>query len=138
MKKIQSKKLLMGRLGYGKDLLQEITDICLAENIGLGRVEAIGAVQKACIGFYDQKARDYQFRKIEQALEIVNLTGNVSMKEGHPFVHAHISLADHKGNVYGGHLAPGTTIFACELIVEVFEGAILERTLDEETGLPLW
>jgi hypothetical protein len=35
-------------------------------------------------------------------------------------------------------LAPGTIVFACECVIEKFEGPILERGFDEETGLPLW
>ena len=35
-------------------------------------------------------------------------------------------------------LAPGTIVFACEFILETFDGPILERDLDETTGLYLW
>ena len=40
--------------------------------------------------------------------------------------------------VHGGHLAPGTIVFACELIIEAFDGQELNRGMDRETGLPLW
>jgi len=128
----------MGKLRYGADLLEEITEICKEKNIRLGRIEAIGAVQKACIGFYHQSDRSYQFHTIDQPLEITNLTGNISIKDGGPFVHAHITLADATGQAYGGHLAPGTIVFACEWIIEAYDGTVFERRFDDETGLPLW
>lgn len=128
----------MGRLAHGADLLEEITSACTAQNIRLGRLEAIGAVQRARLGYYDQKTREYRFFTIDRPLEITALTGNVSAKEGEPMVHAHVTLADEAGNAFGGHLAPGTIVFACEVIIEPFEGEMLERTFDEETGLPLW
>jgi len=128
----------MGKLSYGKDLIEELTRICIKENIQLGRIEALGAVQKACIGYYDQNSREYQFIDLDQHLEITNLVGNVSLKDGNPIVHAHVTLADEKGRAYGGHLAPGTIIFACEFILETFEGQAFNRGFDEETGLPLW
>ena len=53
-------------------------------------------------------------------------------------VHAHVTLADKNGKAYGGHLAPGTEIFACEVIVQALEGPEFKRGIDEETGLPLW
>ena len=53
-------------------------------------------------------------------------------------VHAHLTLADEDGSAYGGHLMPGTEVFACEIILEAFEGPGFERRLDHETGLPLW
>ncbi len=138
MREVKSSRLLMGKLSYGKDLIEEITQICSKENIQLGRIEALGAVQKACIGYYDQNSREYQFLDLDQHLEITNFIGNVSLKDGDPIVHAHVTLADEKGKAYGGHLAPGTIIFACEFVLEVFDGPAFNRGLDEETGLPLW
>jgi predicted DNA-binding protein with PD1-like motif len=138
MKKVQSKELLMGKLSYGADLLQELTDICMTKKVQLGRVKAIGAVQRARLAYYDQKSREYQFSVFDQPLEIVNLTGNISLKDGDPFVHAHVTLADKEGKAYGGHLAPGTEVFACEFIMEAFDGPAFERAFDQETGLPLW
>jgi len=138
IKKVRSKELFMGRLDHGADLLEEITAICLENDIRLGRVEAIGAVRKAHLAFYDQNTFEYQFFTIDKPLEILKLTGNISLKEGNPFVHAHIALADKTGAVYGGHLASGTIIFACEVIIESIQGASFERNFDEETHLPLW
>jgi hypothetical protein len=138
MQTVKTIQTFMGRLSHGADLLEEITAFCKAENIRLGRVEAIGAVQRARLAYYDQKTREYLFFTLDQPLEIINLKGNVSLKDGQPMVHAHVILADSSGNAYGGHLAPGTMIFACELIVESFEGPVFERKPDAETGLPLW
>jgi predicted DNA-binding protein with PD1-like motif len=136
--KVKSRELFMGKLSYGCDLLEEITLVCQKENIRLGRIEALGAVQKAQIGFYDQQTREYRFLKLAQPLEITKLIGNISVKDGNPFVHAHVTLADETGKTFGGHLAPGTVVFACEFIIEAFDGPVFERGFDEETGLPLW
>ena len=138
MNKVQSRQLFIGKLDYGSDLLEEISLICQKEDIELGRVEALGAVQKACIGYYDQKAREYRFIELNRHLEITHLIGNISFKDGAPMVHAHITLADESGNAYGGHLSPGTIVFACEFILEVFDGPLLNRAFDQQTGLPLW
>jgi predicted DNA-binding protein with PD1-like motif len=138
MKAIQSKSVFIGKLKHGNDLLEEITEFCIQKHIRLGRISAIGAAQKACIGFYNQTTHEYQFLDLNQPLEITHLTGNVSIKDGQPMVHAHITLADEKGHCFGGHLAPGTIVFACELILEAFEGPVLERGYDDVTGLPLW
>ena len=128
----------MGKLSHGDDLLEEITKVCQNENIKLGSVEALGAVQRARLGFYNQKTHEYQFVSLDQALEITGLVANMSAKDGNPIVHAHITLADETGKAYGGHLASGTVVFACEFILEAFDGPSFERGFDEETGLPLW
>jgi predicted DNA-binding protein with PD1-like motif len=131
-------KRFIGKLTHGSDLLEELTEICNKEKIPLGRIEGLGAVQKARLAYYDQGKREYQFFTLDKCLEITKLTGNISLKDGEPMVHAHLTLADDKGKAYGGHLAQGTIVFACEAIFEVFEGEQLERGFDEVTGLPLW
>jgi hypothetical protein len=95
-------------------------------------------VKKARLGYYNQKEREYHFYELDQTLEITNLVGNVSIKDGVPIVHAHVTFSDKDGHAYGGHLAPGTIVFACEIVIQVFDGPKFERVLDQETGLPLW
>jgi hypothetical protein len=71
-------------------------------------------------------------------MEILNLHGNVSVREGKPFVHAHIVLSDARGRVFGGHVLPGTKLFACEIFIDEFEGEELVRVHDQRTGSYLW
>lgn len=132
---------LMGRLEKGEDLLQALARICRDEKITLARLEAIGAVTGALVGYYDQEKREYRYTSFPGGREIVSLTGNVSLLDGEPMVHAHIALADREGRVVGGHLGEGTVVFACEYLIEELEtpdGAGLERSFDEATGLKLW
>jgi predicted DNA-binding protein with PD1-like motif len=128
----------MGRLAHGDDLLEALTCLCADEGVEAGRLEAIGAVQKARLAYYDQEVREYQFFELDRPLEITKLSGNVSVKDGAPMVHAHVTLADRDGRALGGHLASGTVVFACEFVVEAFDGGGFVRGLDEATGLPLW
>lgn len=137
-KTIESKQIIMGKLSHGGDLLGELTDVCQKENIVLGTVQAIGAVQKATIGYYDQDQRQYQFVELNKHLEIASLSGNISLRDGKPMVHAHVTLSDDKYTCFAGHLAPGTIVFACEFIITVCAGSAFNREHDEETGLPLW
>jgi len=138
IKKAEPKGVIIGRLNDGDDLLEEMTAICRKENIQLGWIGALGAVRKARLAFYNQETHEYQFLLIDQPLEITKLEGNVSLKDGSPFIHAHITLADMTGKGYGGHLAAGTVVFACEFRLEVYDGQGLRREFDEATGLPLW
>jgi len=137
-KQVRPANIVMGKLGFGCDLLEGLTKVCTEQNITLGRVEAIGAVKSARIGFYNQQSWVYEYLSLNCPLEITHLTGNVSLKDGATFVHAHVTLADKEGKCYGGHLVTGTTVFACEFILETYEGACLERKPDDETGLSLW
>ena len=114
---VKPKRSFIGKLTYDADLLEELTGVCEKEGIRLGCVQAIGAVKKARVGFYDQQQRKYCFLEIDENLEITNLIGNISIRDGKPMVHAHITLSDSKGRSFGGHLSDGTIIFACEFII---------------------
>ena len=138
IREVNAVKMFMGKLAHGADLLEEITEICIEQNICLGRIEALGAVQNARLGYYNQQDHVYHFFDLDQTLEITNLIGNISIKDGVPIVHAHVTLSDKDGHAYGGHLAPGTIVFACEIAIQVLDGPSFERGLDQETGLPLW
>jgi predicted DNA-binding protein with PD1-like motif len=131
-------KSYLVRLDHDGDLIEQITGFCQDNGIRLGRVEAIGAVKTARIGYYDQQTREYQFQQLDRPMEILKLAGNVSLKDGEPIVHAHITLADENGKAYGGHLATGTVVFACECLVQELVGDELNRGFDKQTGLPLW
>ena len=135
---IQFQRIFVGKLKYGSDLLEELTSVCEHNSIHLGRVEALGAVKKARLCFYNQQERKYDLFEIEENLEITALIGNISMRDGKPIVHAHITLSDAQGQAYGGHLATGTVVFTCEFCIDVYKGPRLLRAYDEETGLPLW
>lgn len=132
-------RTVIGQLERGSDLYDGIARIASEQGIRVGRVTGIGAVQKAKLAYYDQKVMKYYDIDLNEPLEIVSLYGNICTKDGKPFVHAHVVLADDQGNGKGGHLlSGGTPVFACELTIEEFEGPELIRGLDQDTGLTLW
>ncbi len=137
-KRVRVGEVLMGRLQRGDDLLAALTERAKAAGVRVGRLQALGAVERARVGFYDQGVFEYRFLDLEEPLEILALVGNVSLRDGEPMVHAHVTLGDARGRAFGGHLAQGTTVFACEFTIEVLEGAEFHRARDEATGLPLW
>jgi predicted DNA-binding protein with PD1-like motif len=134
----RSERVVLARLDRGDDLLASLTDLCRAEGVQAGVIHAIGAVERAVVGYYDQRAGRYDELPVPRAMEIANLQANVSMKDGEPFVHAHVTLAGADGRCVGGHLMPGTVVFACELQLRAFEGEPPVRGPDAATGLPLW
>lgn len=137
---LQSKRsrTVVGRFHKGDDLLEGLQRVCGELGIKTGRIAAIGAVMRARIGYYDQEKGEYLYNGLDRPLEITMLSGNVSLKDGNAMVHAHITLADSDGRAFGGHLASGTEVFACEYFVDVMDDVMLRREPDPETELFLW
>ena len=131
----------MGRLSYDGDLAEEINNFCSKNDIKTGWVSVIGALKTVRLGFYDQDRQEYVFLDdihSDKPFEISSCSGNISIKDGKPFAHIHIVASTRDGKCYGGHVMPGTKIYAGEFMIQVFAGEELIRGVDEITGLPLW
>jgi len=128
----------IGRLPHGQDLIRSIEDFCKEVSIPMATFTVIGAVSSVTLGSYDQKQQVYVTASKKAPFEILNCTGNISLKEGLPAVHAHIVLADLHGKTTGGHLFSETILFAGEIDLLELSGQPLQRTYDTSTGLMLW
>ncbi|MCS7281552.1 MAG: DUF296 domain-containing protein [Desulfobacterota bacterium] len=130
-------RLHMGSLRKGEDLVQGLTQFVQTKGIRMGILWAIGALESARLAYYDQKKREYVQISIEDGVEILSMFGNISEKDGRPFIHAHIVVGD-KDRVFGGHVQEGCRVFALEYLILELSGPILARSFDHETGLFLW
>ena len=128
---------LLARLDHGAEIIGQITDLARERKIKAAAISAIGALSRADLGFYDQAGQEYRVRAVEGPVEIASCTGNISLLEGEPFVHAHAVLADSSCYILAGHLVRGT-IFAAELYLNELAQADLNRAHDSQTGLKLW
>ncbi|MCX5782940.1 MAG: DNA-binding protein [Elusimicrobia bacterium] len=126
------------RLSKGDDIISALQSFCHNNQLKCGIITAIGAVSKLTFAFYDKKKKKYNKMIVQQDLEILNLTGSISIMDDKPMVHVHITVSGEDGKAFGGHLMAGTEVFACEVFVQELVGAPKIRKPDKETGLPLW
>ncbi len=130
-------RCLIARLDHGIDIVSQIADLAKREKISAGQIVAIGALMQAEIAYYDQASHEYHKISITEPVELAACSGNISIRDDEPFVHAHASLADSAGSVWGGHLISGK-VFAAELYIQEILGEPLVRKFDPITGLYLW
>ena len=133
----RASKELIVRLKYDAELVRSITELARSKGVEAGSFTAIGALKSARLGYYDQKDHEYRQMEVETPHEMTSCIGNVSLKDGETFVHAHVVLADEAGNTKAGHLFEGI-VFAAEVHLHELEGPRLERKYDKVTGLSLW
>lgn len=139
MKWVEAKagKVIFARLFEDEDLLEAITQAAREGRVKAGFFVLIGTLKKAKMGFFHEGR--YQPIEMTEPLEIVSCVGNISVRENEPFAHAHISVSNRKGEIFGGHLLPGCVIAATgELVLVEAEDVELKRKLDEKTSLHLW
>jgi predicted DNA-binding protein with PD1-like motif len=125
------------RAEHNSDLIQFVTELAEKKEIIVATFTAIGALKRAKLEFYDQEKHEYQEITLDSPHEIASCIGNISVKDGKSFVHAHAVLADKNGNTKAGHLLEGV-VFAAEIHLRELRGVKLERKYDKVTGLSLW
>ncbi len=126
------------KISKGDDLLAAIEDFCTENQIKCGTVTGLGSMLSCTYGLFDPKKKVFSKHKIDEYTEVLNLNGNISLKEDRPIVHAHILLAKQDGTVIGGHLMAGTKIFVSEIFIQELIGTPKNRKLDKTSGLNLW
>lgn len=122
-------------LDKDQKILQTLTTIVEKENIKGGHLSAIGALKNAELGFYELHKQDYIRKQFNVGdFELISMNGNISLKDGAPYVHAHAALGKEDFSVFGGHLFEAEVAVTAEIYITPF-GAMPERQLNTEIGL---
>ena len=115
-------------------VVETLTRFCNENGIKNAKLSGIGAVKKTEIGAYDLLKKEYIKREYSEILELLSLEGNVALKDGEPFIHAHVVLSDHNMQTLGGHLFETTVGVAGEFFLTQFDGNAY-RELKPDIGL---
>ena len=126
------------RLDRGEEVVSCLSEICSREGIRLGMVQGLGAADRVVIGLYDVGSRIYHKTTLEGPMEITSLAGNISRKDGAPYLHLHINVCDQQMHVLGGHLNECRISATAEIFIRSMAGEVGRRLDDAVTGLNLY
>jgi uncharacterized protein len=129
-------RVFLLRFERGDAFVEALAGFAAEHGISTARIEGIGAFTDARLGFYDLERRDYERFSVDEDAEVLSLLGNVTLNEGRPWVHAHVTLGRRDGAAVGGHLFEGHVGATLEVFVREVPGG-LTREKDEEIGLAL-
>ena len=125
------------RLETGDEVMGSLVAWAEENGIGFASVQAIGALQRAVLGYFDAGERAYRRIPIEEHVEVVSLLGNLSRGEdGTPVAHVHAVLGYADGTTLGGHLFEGIVGPTLEVVLFPLPEEI-RRKKDPGTGLAL-
>lgn len=122
------------RLDKGEEICQSLLTIAEREQIGAAVVSGIGAVSDLVVGLFDPEKKQFGENHFVGYYEVTALDGNLSQKDGKPYLHLHMSCADAGGHMIGGHLARATISLTGEIFIRVLDGS-MSRRFDEKLGL---
>ena len=120
------------------DLINKtLMEIAVKENISNAWINGIGAIDSVEVGYMDVVNKKYQKRNFNDNYELISLIGNITIKDGVPFVHTHITFSDTEYKVFGGHLFDAKITATGEIILTVADSNI-DRQFNENVGIHTW
>ncbi|MBV9279167.1 MAG: DNA-binding protein [Chloroflexi bacterium] len=120
----------------GDEVAAGLLDFARRHGIGDARFTAIGAFERAVLGYFAWQTREYKKMPIDEQVEVLALTGDVARHDGEPKVHAHVVVGKSDGTAHGGHLMEAYVRPTLEVML-VESPAHLRRAFDPESGLAL-
>lgn len=100
------------------------------------QITAVGAFERAVVGWFDREAKDYRSIAVDEQCEVLSLVGDVAVSEDGPQPHMHVVLGLPDGTTRGGHLLEGHVWPTLEVVIRETP-AVLRKTYRPEVGLAL-
>lgn len=125
------------RLKKGELLMASLQQLAVSQGIQTAWISGIGGALWAELGIYNLETKQYDYKRFEEPLELTALQGNITLKDGEPFIHMHATASTRQLLAIGGHVREVCIGATCELMLHTIDGQPLTRQLDETIGLPL-
>jgi predicted DNA-binding protein with PD1-like motif len=124
-------------LERGEDLMEGLYRAVDALDIQAGTIQVIGGLEEAVVGYFDPVAAEYVNHQTGH-VEICAGLGNVSLKDGKPFIHLHLSLSGKDSAAVGGHAMEGCRAYVVEAYFRKLGGEAPVRQNVEGMTLQVW
>ena len=123
-------------LAKGDEVMRELGRIVKEQKIEAASITAIGAFERAVLGYFDWDTKEYKRNPVAEQVEVLSLLGDVAVSDKGPALHLHAVLGRSDGSTVGGHLLEGHVRPTLEITL-IEPPAHLRKRMDPETGLAL-
>jgi predicted DNA-binding protein with PD1-like motif len=105
-------------LDSGEEAFTALTRFANEARITAASVTAIGAFERATVGWFDFTSKTYRKIEIKEQCEVLSAIGDVAVgDDGKASLHVHIVLGLSDGSTRGGHLLAGTVRPTLEVVL---------------------
>jgi uncharacterized protein len=118
----------------GEQFAAQLLEWLDGQGIGFAALTGLGAVSAATVSYWNAQTKQYEQHQLDEQMEVVSLVGNVTIRDGKPFIHAHVSLGRRDLSVVGGHVNELSVRPTLEVWLRP-ETEAVHRALDESCGL---
>jgi len=105
-------------LDSGEEAFAALTKSANDKKLAAASLTAIGAFEKATVGWFDLASKSYRKIEVAEQSEVLSAVGDVATgDDGKPSLHVHIVLGLSDGTTRGGHLLAGTVRPTLEVVL---------------------
>jgi uncharacterized protein len=120
----------------GDEAVAVLTQFARSERLEAAQVTAVGAFERATVGWFDRAAKDYRRIPVDEQCEVLSLLGDVAVGQDGPVLHAHVVLGLPDGTTRGGHLLEARVYPTLEVVVTETP-AELRKVMRPDIGIAL-
>ena len=115
-------------LESGEEAFAALTRFAIEADISAASLTAIGAFERATVGWFDMASKSYRKIEVNEQCEVLSAIGDVAVgDDGKPSLHVHIVLGLSDGSTRGGHLVAGTVRPTLEVVLTEVPVALRRR-----------
>ncbi|MBZ9809957.1 DNA-binding protein [Mesorhizobium sp. BR1-1-9] len=135
--KVAGQRTFVVVLEPGEEAIGALTAFASEEQIDGASLTALGAFERAAVGWFDFEAKDYRKIPVNEQCEVLSAIGDIAVgDDGKPSLHLHAVLGLSDGATRGGHLLGGVVRPTLEVTL-VESPAHLRRRKHADLGIAL-
>jgi uncharacterized protein len=124
-------------LDSGEEAFAALTKYAHDTQLAAASLTAIGAFEKATVGWFDFENKTYKEIEVGEQCEVLSAIGDVAIgDDGQASLHVHVVLGLSDGTTRGGHLLAGTVRPTLEVVL-IDTPSHLRRKKKRDLGIAL-
>jgi predicted DNA-binding protein with PD1-like motif len=124
-------------LDAGEEAFATLTKFANDANISAASLTAIGAFERAVVGWFDLASKGYRKIEVDEQCEVLSAIGDLAVgDDSKASLHVHIVLGLSDGSTRGGHLLEGRVRPTLEVVLTEAPSA-LRRKKRADLGIAL-
>jgi predicted DNA-binding protein with PD1-like motif len=120
----------------GDEAVAVLEQFARAERLEASQLTAVGAFERATVGWFDRAAKEYRRILVDEQCEVLSLLGDIAEGPDGPSLHAHVVLGLADGTTRGGHLLEGRVFPTLEVVITETP-AELRKVMRPDLGIAL-
>jgi predicted DNA-binding protein with PD1-like motif len=120
----------------GDEAFSGLQEFAERYHVASAHFTAIGALNKATLGWFDPERKMYKKILIRGQHEVIGMSGDIALYQGRPAVHTHMIVGSPDGTTRAGHVLDAYVSPTLEVMVTV-DPVAMHKRLDPATDLTL-